>query len=85
MQYFTFEVKYLAFFAMTKAKKYNRIKIVLAEKEVTNRALAEKLGLAEGSVSRWATNTSQPDVKTLFQIAEVLGVDVCELLNREPE
>lgn len=69
---------------MTKAKKYNRIKVVLAQKEVTNRTLAERLGVAEGSVSRWATNTSQPDIKTLFSIAEALGVDVCELLNREP-
>ena len=70
---------------MKDGKKYNKIKVVLAQKGVTNRALAEKLGLREGSVSRWATNSSQPEINTLFLIAEALGVGVCELLNNEPE
>ncbi|MBN8786205.1 MAG: helix-turn-helix transcriptional regulator [Terrimonas sp.] len=61
-------------------KKYNRIKIALLEKEKTNIWLAEKLGVSTTAVSKWCTNRNQPTVETLFRIAEVLGVSVCELL-----
>lgn len=66
------------------AKKYNRIKIVLLEKEKTNIWLAEKLEVSTTAVSKWCTNRNQPTVETLFKIAEVLGVEVCELLVRKP-
>ena len=59
---------------------YNRIKSVLAEKEKSNLFLAEKLKVADETVSSWCTNTSQPSIKRLFQIAEVLDVDVRILL-----
>ena len=59
---------------------YNRIKAVLAEKKKTNLWLAEKLGKATQSVSKWCTNQSQPSLETLFSIAEVLDVDVRELI-----
>lgn len=61
-------------------KKYNRIKIVLLEKEKTNIWLAEKLGVSSTAVSKWCTNRNQPTVETLFKIAEILNVGVCELL-----
>jgi len=64
-------------------KKYNRIKIALLEKEKTNIWLAEKLGVSTTAVSKWCTNRNQPAVETLFKIAEVLGVEVCELLVRK--
>ena len=63
-------------------KKYNRIKIVLLEHDKTNIWLAEKLGVSTTAVSKWCTNRNQPTVETLFKIAEVLKVDVCELLVR---
>lgn len=59
---------------------YNRIKIVLVEKKMTNKALAEKLGISPQSVSRWCTNDQQPSIETLFKIAKVLKVNVRELL-----
>lgn len=59
---------------------YNRIKAVLAEKAITNKALAEKLGVAPETVSRWCTNDIQPPVETLHDIAKVLDVDIRELL-----
>ncbi len=59
---------------------YNRIKAVLAEKKKTNLWLAEKLQKTAQSVSKWCTNQSQPSVETLFSIAEILDVDVRELL-----
>lgn len=61
-------------------KKYNRIKIVLLENDKTNIWLANKLKVSTTAVSKWCTNTNQPTVEMLFKIAEVLGVEVCELL-----
>ena len=62
-------------------KAINRLKVVLAEQGRTNKWLAEKLGKNTTTVSRWCTNEMQPSLETLTEIAEVLGVDVKELLN----
>ena len=64
----------------TSRKKYNRIKIVLLEQEKSNLWLANELGVSATAVSKWCTNRNQPTVETLFKIAEVLEVEVCELL-----
>lgn len=64
-------------------KRYNRIKIVLLENEKTNIWLSEQLNVSRTTVSKWCTNDNQPTVETLFTIAEVLGVDVCELLVKK--
>lgn len=61
--------------------RINRIKVVLAEKEVTGKWLAEHLGKDCSTVSKWCTNSSQPSIETLLQIAELLKVDVKDLLN----
>ena len=58
----------------------NRIKVVLAEKKRTNRWLAEELGKDPAMVSKWCTNSSQPDLSTLKKAAELLDVDVKNLL-----
>ena len=59
----------------------NRIKVVLAAKNKTNKWLAEQLGKDPATVSKWCTNTSQPGVETLIEIARVLNVEVGELLR----
>ena len=59
----------------------NRIKIVLVEKKKTGKCLAEKLGVSACTVSRWASNTAQPNLSTLNEIAKQLGVDVKDLIN----
>lgn len=59
---------------------YNRLKAVLAEKGEKNKELAEHLGIANSTVSRWATNDAQPSIETLFKIADFLKVDVRTLL-----
>lgn len=61
--------------------KINRLKIVLAEKEKTNKWLANELGKSESTISRWCTNEVQPSVETLAQIAQLLNIDIKELLN----
>jgi len=60
---------------------YNRIKAVLAEKGKTNLWLAERLEKNKTTVSKWCTNDMQPTIASLFDIAEVLDVNVRELLN----
>lgn len=64
-------------------KQLNRIKIVLVEQKKTAKWLSEQIGKNVCSVSRWCTNHSQPDLETLFHIAEILNVDVRELLHVE--
>jgi putative transcriptional regulator len=65
---------------MAQDKNFNRIKAVLAEKGKTNIWLAEKTGKNKTTVSNWCTNSVQPTLETLFEIAYVLDVDVRELL-----
>ena len=59
---------------------YNRIKVVLAEQMRTNKWLAEQLGKDPATVSKWCTNTMQPNLETLVAIAKALDVDVKDLL-----
>ena len=59
----------------------NRIKAVLAENKRTGKWLAETLGKDPTTVSKWCTNTSQPDLPTLVRISEVLGVDTRDLIK----
>jgi Helix-turn-helix. len=62
------------------SKDINRLKVVLAEKKRTNKWLAEQLGKDPGTVSKWCTNTMQPNLETLVEIAKVLEVDTKDLL-----
>ena len=61
-------------------QRYNRLKIVLAEKEKTGTWLSEQMGHSISTVSRWMTNKVQPSVEQLYEIAHHLDVDVRELL-----
>ena len=62
-------------------KDLNRLKVVLAEKKRTNKWLAEKLGKDPATVSKWCTNSTQPNLENLMEIAKCLEVDVNELLR----
>ena len=59
----------------------NRIKVVLADKNKTNKWLAEQLGKDPATISKWCTNSSQPGVETLIEIARILEVEVGDLLR----
>lgn len=63
------------------SKHLNRIKVALAEKEKTNKWLAEQLGKDQATISKWVTNTTQPNLEMLLQIAKVLEVNVNELVR----
>lgn len=65
-------------------KDINRIKVMLVEKKRINKWLAEQLGKDPATVSKWCTNTIQPSLNTLLRIAELLDVQIQELV-RMPE
>ena len=61
--------------------KINRLKLVLVKKGKTNRWLAEQLNKSEVTISRWCTNEVQPSIETFIEIAELLDIDIKELIN----
>ena len=66
---------------MEEAKDLNRLKVILAEKKKTNKWLAEQLGCAPTTVSKWCTNSSQPSLETIERISNLLDIDYTELLR----
>lgn len=65
---------------MSDEQDINRIKIVLVEKKRSNKWLAQELGKDPATVSKWCTNTTQPDLQTLTKVAALLEVDIKDLL-----
>jgi len=61
----------------------NRLKLLLVEKKKTSKWLSEQLGITPSTVSKWCTNTSQPDMETLARISELLNVGVEDLYNQQ--
>ena len=61
----------------------NRLKLVLVEQKKTSKWLSEKLGVSPSTVSKWCTNSSQPDIETLARISKLLNVGVEELFNKK--
>ena len=59
----------------------NRIKVTLVEKQKTSRWLAEQMGKSENTISRWCSNKSQPSIAQLQEIANLLDVNIKDLLN----
>ena len=65
-------------------KDLNRLKVILAEKKIKNKELAELLGKDQATISKWCTNSAQPTLENLVEIARVLKVDVSELIRQQP-
>lgn len=63
-------------------KKLNKIRVVLAEQDKSNKWLADKLGKGEATVSKWVTNKSQPTLANLIDIAKALNVKVGDLIRQ---
>lgn len=66
---------------MEKETYPNRLRVVLAEKQITNRWLAGKLGKSEMTISRWSTNKAQPSLNQLIEMAKLLNVKLDDLLE----
>ena len=57
---------------------------MLAERMVSNKELAVMLGKDQATISKWVTNTSQPSLENLIEIARCLNCDINELVRTEP-
>ena len=66
-------------------KQLNRIKEVLADKQRTNKWLAEQLGKDKTTISKWCTNSSQPDLESLLKTAKLLDVEIADLVRDNVE
>lgn len=66
---------------MAKKDYHNRIRVVLADKQITNRWLAAQMGVTDMTVSRWKTNKIQPSMAQFVEISRLLQVDIKELLE----
>ena len=64
-------------------KNLNRIKVMLAERNQTNKWLAEQVGKDPATVSKWVTNASQPSLEMIFKIAQVLECKYTELIREQ--
>ena len=73
--------KYLIIINMAEKAILNRIKIALVERQLSSKWLAEKMGKSEATVSRWASNKIQPSLEQLYEIAELLDMNVKDLIN----
>ena len=65
------------------SKKINRVKVILAERNKTNKWLCDELGVAPTTVSKWVTNSSQPPMETFMRIAQLLEVNLDNLVRYE--
>ena len=61
----------------------NRLKVVLAEKNISSKWVSEQLGVSRSTVSKWVTNTSQPSLEMIEKLARILDIDYTELLRLE--
>lgn len=59
----------------------NRLRVIIAEKNITNKWLAEQLAVTQNTVSKWVTNTKQPSVETFYNIAVLLKIDIRDLFE----
>ena len=66
---------------MARKECRNRLRVIMAEKQLTNIWLADKLGVTEITVSRWRTNKVQPSMAQFVEMAHVLKVDIKDLLE----
>lgn len=69
---------------MAKQGYKNRIRVVLADRQVTNRALADMMGVSEMTISRWVTNRFQPSMSQFVEISKLMNVDIKELIEVDP-
>lgn len=63
------------------SKNLNRLRVVIAEKNVTNKWLSEQLGIGQATISKWVTNTSQPNLEMLVKLSKVQEVDMKDLVR----
>ena len=66
---------------MKKELHPNRLRVILAERQITNRWLAGQLGKSEMTISRWTTNKAQPSLNQLIEMAKLLNVEIGDFVK----
>lgn len=64
-------------------KNLNRIRVILAEKDLSNKWLAEQMGRDQATISKWVTNTAQPNLEMMIKLSKVLNVDMDDLVRKD--
>ena len=64
-------------------KNLNRLRVIIAEKNLTNKWLSEKLGVGQATISKWVQNNAQPNLEMLIKLSKILNVDINELIRPE--
>ena len=62
-------------------KPLNRIKVMMAERMVTNKDPAKMMSKDAATVSKWVTNTSQPTLENLIEVARCLKCEINDLVR----
>ena len=62
-------------------KQLNRLRVIIAEKNLTNKWLSEQLGVGQATVSKWVQNNAQPNLEMLIKISKLLNIDINELIR----
>lgn len=62
-------------------KQLNRLRMIIAEKNLTNKWLFGQLGVGQATVSKWVQNNAQPNLEMLIKISKLLNVDINELIR----
>lgn len=70
-------------FRCMEPKHLNRLRVIIAEKNLTNKWLSEQLGVGQATVSKWVQNNAQPNLEMLIKISKLLNVDINELIRPE--
>lgn len=63
------------------SKNLNRLKVLLAEKNLSNKWLSEKMGVGQPTISKWVTNSAQPNLEMLIKLSKILNVDINDLIR----
>lgn len=63
------------------SKNLNRLRVVIAEKNLSNKWLSEQLGVGQATISKWVTNSSQPSLEMLIKISKLLKIDINDLVR----
>lgn len=64
-------------------KQLNRLRVIIAEKNLTNKWLSGQLGVGQATVSKWVQNNAQPNLEMLIKLSKLLNVDINELIRPE--
>jgi len=64
-------------------KKLNRLRVIIAEKNLTNKWLSEQLGVGQATISKWVQNNAQPNLEMLIKLSIILDVDINDLIRSE--